>query len=279
VTAVAAGRAPLPGDVPWATRAVSNLAVLARRNLIHIRRAPAQLSDATIQPVVFTLLLIWVVGAAVPVRGGYAQFAVAGSLALNLTTAAVGTAVGLATDLSTGTIQRFGTLPIWRPAVLAGRSVADLLTAVLAAVIVGLTGLAAGWRPHAGVGPVLGALGLAVLFAYALSWACGCLGITAKDAESASSAGFIILFLLAMVSNAVVPTQGMPAWLRQIADWNPVSAMTAGVRQLCGNPNPSAGIGAWPMQHPVLASVLWSIAIIAVFAPLSARLYYRRTTT
>jgi ABC-2 type transport system permease protein len=279
VTAVVAGHARRLRDDSLATRAVPNIAVMTRRNLIHIRRAPAQLSDATIQPVVFTLLLVWVVGAAVPVPGGYAQFAVAGSLALNLTTAAVGTAVGLATDLSTGTIQRFGTLPIWRPAVLVGRSAADLLTAALATGIVTLTGLAVGWRPHAGIGSVLAALGLAVLFAYALSWACGCLGITAKDAESASSVGFILLFLLAMVSNAVVPTQGMSAWLRQIADWNPVSAMTAGVRQLCGNPNPSAGIGVWPMQHPVLASVLWSIAIIAVFAPLAARLYHTRTTT
>jgi ABC-2 type transport system permease protein len=279
VTAVSASRAPLLNDDPRVTRTVSNIAVLTKRNLLHIRRAPAQLSDATIQPVVFTLLIIWVVGAAVPIRGGYTQFAVAGSLALNLTTAAVGTAVGLATDLSTGAIQRFGTLPIWRPAVLVGRSAADLLTAALAAGIVALTGLAVGWRPHTGIGPVLAALGLAVLFAYALSWACCCLGIAAEDAESAASAGFIVLFLLAMVSNAVVPTQGMSTWLRQIADWNPVSAMTAGVRQLCGNPNPSASIGAWPMQHPVLASVLWSVAIIVVFAPLAARLYYRRTTT
>jgi ABC-2 type transport system permease protein len=266
-------------DDRGAAKAVCDIAVMTRRNLIHIAREPALLSDATIQPVVFTLLLVWVVGAAVPVAGGYTQFAVAGSVALNLITASVGTAVGLATDLSAGVIQRFGTLPVWRPAVLAGRSAADLLTGMLASGIVALTGLAVGWRPQAGIGPVLAGLGLAVLFAYALSWACACLGIAAEGAESAQSVGFIVLFLLAMVSDAIVPTRGMPAWLRQIADWNPVSAMTAGIRQLWGNPNPSASIGTWPMQHPVLASAAWSVAIIAVFAPLAAFLYRRRTTT
>ncbi len=88
----------------------------------------------------------------------------------------------------------------------------------------------------------------------------------------------IILFPLAIVSNSMVPTQGMPGWLRQIADWNPVSALTAACRKLFGNPNPSAAIHVWPMQHPVWAALAWSLAILAVFAPLAAFLYRRRTT-
>lgn len=264
------------GDL-WAK--AHDVAVLTRRNLVHIAREPMQLSDVTIQPVLFTLLLIYVLGSGVPIHGGsYKEFALAGLLALNLTTSSMGTAVGLSTDLSTGVIDRFRALPIWRAAVLVGRSVADLLTAAVCVAMVALTGLAIGWRPEAGVGSALGGLGLALLFSYALSWACACVGIISKSPESGASLGFLFLFPLAFVSNAMVPTQGMPAWLRQVADWNPVSALTAGARHLFGNPNPSAAIPAWPMQHPVLATVAWSVGILLVFAPLAVHLYRRRTT-
>ena len=107
---------------------------------------------------------------------------------------------------------------------------------------------------------------------------CGCLGIVSKGPESAQGVGLVILFPLAIVSNGLVPTQRMPAVLRVIADWNPVSAVTAAARHLWGNPNPSATIQAWPMQHPVAASLLWSVALLAIFAPLATLLYRRRTT-
>jgi ABC-type multidrug transport system permease subunit len=107
---------------------------------------------------------------------------------------------------------------------------------------------------------------------------CACLGIVANDTESAQNVGLIVLFPLSFVSNALVATQHMPAVLRAIADWNPVSAVTAASRQLFHNPNPSAAIHAWPMQHPVIAALLWSVALLAVFAPLAAWLYKRRTT-
>ena len=253
--------------------------VLTRRNLVHIAREPVQLSDVTIQPVLFTLLFIWVLGAGVPIPGGYKQFAIAGLLALNLVTSSMGTAVGLATDLSTGVIDRFRTLPMWRAAVLVGRSIADVLTAALAAGIVLLTGFLIGWRPHANAGLVLGGVGLALLFTYGLSWACACVGLISKGPESGASMGLILLFPLAFVSNAMVPTQHMPVVLRQVAEWNPVSALTAAVRHCFGNPNPSAAIRIWPMEHPVLASVAWSAVVIAMFAPLAVHLYARKTTT
>jgi ABC-2 type transport system permease protein len=120
--------------------------------------------------------------------------------------------------------------------------------------------------------------GVFLLFGYAMSWVCACLGIAANDTESAQNLGLLVLFPLAFVSNALVATQHMPAVLRTIADWNPVSAVTAAARQLWHNPNPSAAIHAWPMQHPVVASLIWSIALLAVFAPLAAWLYKRRTT-
>jgi ABC-2 type transport system permease protein len=128
----------------------------------------------------------------------------------------------------------------------------DLSTGALCALIVAVTGLVIGWRADASIGAIIGGFALFLLFSYALSWGCGCLGIVSKGPESAV--------------------------LRFIADWNPVSAVTAAARHLWGNPNPSATIQAWPMQHPVEASLLWSVALLLIFAPLATFLYRRRTT-
>jgi ABC-2 type transport system permease protein len=280
---------PSPGPVPQASRPVRShgpaqrlrdVAVLTGRNLLHIKREPLQLSDVTVQPVLFTLLFVFVFGSGVVLPGGgsYKDFAIAGLLAMNLTTSAMGTAVGLSTDLGSGVIDRFRTLSMWRPAVLVGRSLADIMTAAICAAFVALTGLAIGWRPDAGAASILAGFALFLLFSYALSWGCACLGMVSKSPESAQGIGLVILFPLAIVSNALVPTEHMPAVLRTTANWNPVSAVTTACRQLFGNPNPSATIHAWPMQHPVLASLLWSIALIAIFAPLATTLYRRRTT-
>jgi ABC transporter DrrB family efflux protein len=259
-------------------RRLGDILVLTGRNLIHIRREPLQLSDVTIQPVLFTLLFVYVFGAGVALPGGgsYVGFAIAGLLALNLATSSMGTAVGLSTDLNGGVIERFRTLPMWRPAVLIGRSLADLLTAALCALIVVVTGLAIGWRPHGSIGATIAGFAIFLLFAYAMSWMCACLGIVSKGPESAQGIGLVILFPLAFVSNALVPTRHMPTILRTVADWSPVSAVTAAARELFHNPNPSATIDAWPMQHPVVTSLLWSVALLAVFAPLASHLFQRR---
>jgi ABC transporter DrrB family efflux protein len=257
-----------------------DVAVLTGRNLMHIAREPLRLSDVTVQPILFTLLFVYVIGAGVvlPHGGDYADFAIPGLLALNLTTSAIGTAVGLSEDLGSGVIDRVRTLPMWRPAILVGRSVADLLTAIICAAFVAATGLVIGWRPDAGVASTLGGFAIFLLFSYALAWGCACLGTISESAESAQGIGLVILFPLALVSNALVPTGHMPAVLRTIANWNPVSAVTAAARQLFGNPNPSAAVHVWPIQHPVLASLLWSVVLLAIFAPLATRLYRRRTT-
>ena len=265
--------------VPWSQR-FRDVAVLTGRNLVHIAREPLQLSDVTVQPFLFTLLFVYVFGAGIVLPGGgsYKAFAIAGLLALNLSTSSMGTAVGLSTDLNGGVIDRFRTLPMWGPAVLVGRTLADLLTSILCCLIVAATGFVIGWRPESGVAATLAGFGVFLLFAHAVSWGCACLGVTSKGAESAQGVGLVILFPLAIISNALVGTDGMPEVLRVVADWNPVSAVTAAARELFGNPNPSAAIDAWPMQHPVVASVLWSVALLAIFAPLASYLYRRRTT-
>jgi ABC-2 type transport system permease protein len=269
-----------PSRSRGATQRVRDVAVLTGRNLLHIKREPLQLSDVTVQPVLFTLLFIYVFGSGVVLPGGgsYKDFAIAGLLAMNLTTSSMGTAVGLSSDLGSGVIDRFRTLSMWRPAVLVGRSLADLMTAVICSAFVAATGLVVGWRPDAGVASVAAGFAIFLLFSYALSWGCACLGMVSKSAESAQGIGLVILFPLAIVSNALVPTERMPVVLRTIADWNPVSAVTTASRHFFGNPNPSAMIHAWPMQHAVLASLLWSVALIAIFAPLASTLYRRRTT-
>ncbi len=226
----------------------------------------------------FTLLFVYVFGSGVPIHGGsYTDFAIGGLLLMNLVTSAVGTAVGLVTDLTTGAVERFGTLPMWRPAVLVGRSIADLVAAALCSAIVVATGLVIGWRATAGIGSVLAAFGVALAFAYALSWACACLGIVSKGPESAQGIGFIVVFPLAFVSDALVPTAGMPAWLRTVANWNPVSVVATAVRHLFGNPVPPVVGHPWPLEHPVIGALAWSGLLLAVFVPLAAHLYHRRT--
>jgi ABC transporter DrrB family efflux protein len=274
-TAAAPSREPGTGI----TRCVREVWAMTRRNLVHISREPTQLSDVTIQPIIFTALFVYIFGGGIPIPNGtYKDYVLAGLLSLNLVTSTLGTGVGLSTDLHEGIIDRFRALPMWRASVLVGRSLADLATFVLCAIIVGVTGLVVGWRPDAGLGPVVGGFGLVLFFAYSLTWIAICVGLTSKSPESAASSGFIVFFPLAFVSNAMIPTQHMPGWLRVVADWNPVSAVTAGTRHLWGNPNPSATINAWPMQHPVLAAVAWSAFILAVAAPSAAWLFRRRTT-
>jgi ABC transporter DrrB family efflux protein len=255
------------------------VASLTWRNVVHIAREPLQLSDVTVQPILFTLLFVYVFGAGVTMgsAGTYVDYAIAGMLALNLTTSAMGTAVGLSNDLNGGIIDRFRTLPMWRPAVLVARSLTDLLTAAICTFFVAVTGLAVGWRPERGVLFMLGGFGVFWLFSYALAWGCACLGIVSRGPESAQGVGLVVLFPLAVVSNALVPTARMPEVLRVFANWNPVSAVSSAARELFGNPNPSALVQAWPMQHPIAASLVWSIALIALFAPTAVLLYRRRT--
>jgi len=283
LTTLPSGRAaiPVPRRAPRAVWSrVLDVWAMTRRNLVHISREPTQLSDVTIQPVLFTVLFIFIFGGGIPIPdgGNYKDFVLAGLLSLNLVTSTMGTAVGLSTDLNEGMIDRFRTLPVWRAAVLVGRSIADLMTAMLCALIVAVTGLVVGWRPEAGVLPVIGGFFLVLFFAYSLSWIAACVGLNSKSPESAASFGFIVLFPLAFVSNTMIPTQHMPGWLQAVANWNPVSAVTAGARHLWGNPNPSGAIHAWPMQHPVEAALIWSVLILALAAPLASQIFKRRTT-
>jgi ABC-2 type transport system permease protein len=256
-----------------------DVVVLTRRNIIHVSREPMQLSDVTIQPVLFTVLFISVFGTAMALPGGgsYKEFALGGMLTMNLTTSSVGTAVGLSNDLKTGVIDRFRTLPMARTTILVGRALSDLLAAVVCSVMVGLTGLAIGWRPDAGLLSVLAGFGVALLFGFAMAWINAVIGLSSTDSESAQALAFLAIFPLAFLSSAFSPTQSMPTVVRVLADWNPVSAVAGATRELFGNPNPQAAVHVWPCQHPVAAAILWSLAILAVCIPLASRRFAART--
>jgi ABC-2 type transport system permease protein len=263
--------------VEWAR----DLVVLTRRNLVHIRRDPGQLTHVTVQPIVFTLLFTQLFGAAMVLPGGgsYVDFAVGGILVMNLATSvATGTAVGLGSDMSTGIIDRFRALAMRRSAIVAGRTLSDLLASVINTTLVGLAGLVVGWHAEGGTLGMFGGFGVALLFSYALSWFGACIGLAVKGPESAQSIAFVIVFPVAFVSNAFVPTNNLPSWLGTIAAWNPVSAVCAAIRELWGNPNPSETISAWPMQHPVTAALIWSLAILGASVVTATWLYERRTT-
>jgi ABC transporter DrrB family efflux protein len=266
--------APMSGSLATWWR---HVAALTRRNLVHVRREPAQLSDATIQPVLFTVLFVYIFGGAMVIPGGtYKQFAIAGLLVFNLTTSSVGTAVGISSDLKSGVIDRFRTLPMSRSTILIGRTFSDLLASILCATIVLLTGLVIGWRADNGILGVLAGLAIGVLFAYAMSWLMACVGLSVGDPESAQGIAFLLLFPIAFVSSAMVPTQGLPGWLQPIAEWNPVSAVAGALRELFGNPNPAALRNNFPSQNPVLMAITWSVVIMAICIPIArARLKAR----
>jgi ABC-2 type transport system permease protein len=258
--------------------AVKDTWVLCKRSIARIAREPEQLMDVTIQPVIFVLLFTYVFGSAIRLPGGgsYHQYLISGMFGMTMAGSAPGTAVGLCSDMTTGLIDRFRSLPISRAAVLAGRTISDLITQVLGIGVLVATGLAIGWRAENGIGDAVVAIGLSALFAFAMTWVGACAGMVMRNPEAAQAAGFVFFLPLTFCSNAFVPTQGMPAVLRDFANWNPMSAISAACRTLFGGPNPATAVQDWPMQHPELAVVCWSAGLIAIFAPLAILLYRRK---
>jgi ABC transporter DrrB family efflux protein len=254
---------------------IDDVRVLTKRRIARIRNEPETLADVTFMPVIFILMFAYVFGGAIglPNSGSYHEYLIGGMLGMGLAQTAPGVAVALVTDMETGLMDRFRSLPMSRWAVLVAQSIAELLTQVISAIIVVAVGLAIGWRIHNGAADAAAAFALALLFGYAFTWAGVWLGMVLRSAESAQQLGFIVFLPLTFVSSAFVPTQSMPGWLQPIANWNPMSALAAASRQLFGNPNPAASVQAWPMQHPELAVIFWSVGMLLVFAPLAVRKY------
>jgi ABC transporter DrrB family efflux protein len=249
--------------------AVVDAAVLAKRHLIQIPRIPELLVFATVQPVMFVILFRYVFGGAIDVGDvSYVNYLMAGIFVQTVAFGSVATGIGLAEDLTKGLIDRFRSLPMSRSAVLTGRTIADLARNMFVVVVMLAVGLLVGFRPDAGPLDWLAAVGLLLLLSFAFSWIGASVGLLVRSVEAAQSGGFIWLFPLTFASSAFVRPENMAGWLRPFAENQPFSVIVDAVRSLfLGQPVGSKG---W-------IALAWLTGLVVVFAPLSVRLYEKRT--
>ncbi|MYW03733.1 ABC transporter permease [Streptomyces sp. SID3343] len=251
--------------------ALSDTRTLATRILLYYRHSPALVLVSLIVPVALVLVFGYVFGSAIDVPGdNYREYLMPGLFALVAMNTVMPTMVGTARDIGLGVTDRLRSMPVSRPGLLLGQAVADAVVGVVVLIAVTGLGLAVGWRVRDGATDALAAFALLVLFRFVMTWVGIHLGLLAGREDVAGQLGVLVL-PIAMVTNAFVPTEGMPAWLRAIADWNPISALVAACRTLFGNPTPPTAHAALPLQHPVAATLIWSAALLAIFVPLSIR--------
>jgi ABC transporter DrrB family efflux protein len=269
VSATAATTAVVRRVPRGALRPLRDAMTVAGRNLIAYRRVPQLLVFSTIQPVIFVLLFRYVFGGAVQSLPGvpYVDFLIPGIFVQTTVFGAIGAAVGLATDLKSGLLERFRSLPMARSAVLAGRTLADLARNVFVTALMAVVGFAVGFRVHTGALAFLFAMVLVLLFGYCLSWVFATVGLAVGDPETAQAAAFPVMAPLVFASSAFVPVSSMPGWLQPFANHQPVSVTASAVRALV--------IGG-PTTTYVLQALAWCAAILLVFVPVAVR-RYRRT--
>lgn len=268
---------PRPTLLARLTMVAGDSLTIAKRNVIKIKRVPDVLIFSTLSPIMFVLLFAFIFGSAITIpgmEGGYREFLMAGIFAQTVVFGASFTGAGLAEDMQKGIIDRFRSLPMAPSAVLFGRTMSDVVINVVSLVVMSLTGLLVGWRIRTSIlDAVLGYI-LLLLFAYAVSWIMAVVGLLVRAPEVFNNASFMVMFPLTFLANTFVPLQGMPAVLQTFAAWNPVSALTQATRELFGNTSPAVPPpDAWPMQHPVVATLAWVVVILAVFIPLAQRQY------
>ncbi|MFJ1806490.1 MULTISPECIES: ABC transporter permease [unclassified Streptomyces] len=283
VTDAARGAAPKPAH-PLG-QSVRDSLVIAKRNLIRMSRIPEMVIFGLIQPIMFVVLFTYVFGGSMQIGGStsaadYTNFLMAGIFAQTVTFATAGAGAGIADDMHKGLIDRFRSLPMARGAVLTGRTLADLVQTALTLLVLAVVAVLVGWRVGSdgdtNAARVLAAFGLLLLLGYAFTWIGALIGLSVRTPEAATSGGLIWLFPVTFISNAFVDTSNMTPWLRHIAEWNPFSATVQACRVLFANPGQSPS-DAWPMQHPVWASLIYSVLIIVIFRTLAVRKYRSAT--
>jgi ABC-2 type transport system permease protein len=257
--------------------------VIARRGLIHMKRQPEQLSDATIQPIMFVVMFAYVFGGAIAVPGSddgsaqaYREFLMGGIMAQTLVFAAFGVALSIANDRKNQAVDRFRALPIAGGAVLGGHAVANIIKALLPITLMSITGYIVGWRIRGSLVETLSAYAMMVAFAFAMIWVGVLLGSLASTPEGVNGIAFVALFPLTFVASTFVPLASMPAPLQTIASWNPITTLADALRMQFGNPNTPIQPGdPWSVAHPVAYTWIWIFAIVIVCAPASVRTYRR----
>jgi ABC-2 type transport system permease protein len=257
--------------------AITDGITIARRNAIKIRRVPDIMAFVIFAPVAFVLLFAYVFGSVIEVPGmSYREFMMAGIFTQTVIYGSSLTGLGLVEDLQKGIIDRFRTLPMSPSAVLVGRTGSDVIANVISLVVMAVVGLIVGWRIHAPLHEALLGFLLLLLFAYAMSWVMAVIGLLIRAPEAFNSASALVVFPMSFIANTFVDSTRLPGPLRVVAEWNPASAVTQAARELFGNTSPAMAVSdAWPLQRPVLASLLWTVVILAVFVPLGTWLYQK----
>jgi ABC-2 type transport system permease protein len=248
---------------------------VAKRNLIKTRRMPDVLVWTTMSPIMFVLLFAYIFGGSIDIPGtNYREFLIAGIFAQNIIFGASFTGTALADDMQKGIIDRFRSLPMARSAVLVGRTAGDIVNNAIAITVMSIAGLIVGWRIRTSVFEAIGGFLLLLLFAYAISWVMAWVGLKVRSVEVVNNASFMFIFPMTFIANTFVPSQNLPGFLRTIAEWNPVSALAQAAREAFGNAVPYTSTSdAWSLNHPVVYVLLWVAVILAVFVPLTVRLY------
>ena len=252
--------------------------VIARRGLVHMKRQPEALSDATIQPIMFVLMFAYVFGGAIDIPGGgsYREFLMGGIFAQTIVFTAFGVAMSLANDRKNQVVDRFRSLPMASGAVLGGHAIANLLKTLLPITLMSICGLIIGWRVRDGFTEAVGGYLLLIGFAFAMIWVGILLGSLVSTPEGVQGIAFGVLFPVTFIASTFVPSETMPSALRVVAEWNPITTLSDAVRLAFGNPNtPPAAGDPWSIAHPTAYTAIWIVAIIAVCAPMAVRAYRR----
>jgi ABC-2 type transport system permease protein len=257
----------LPARPSRAVRFFRETALLVGRSLRAIPRVPERLSDVTIQPILFTLLFLYVFGSAIHIPGvRYQDYLLPGLLGQSLAFGVIGSGTATVTDFTSGVIDRFRSLPVTRLSVITAQVVGQVIEQILGLVLVVGIGLGLGWRPHLGVGSGFELAGLMLFGLVAFTWLGVVLGMLMRSPDATQGLGFAFMLPLSFLAGTFVPISGMKLVPRAIAEWDPLSAIVAAVRQVCQGIHSS---GSWQLVHPVVAMLAWCVLITAVCVPVA----------
>ena len=259
--------------------AFSDGAVVAKRNLIKIRRVPELLMWTTMSPIMFVVLFAYVFGSSIDVPGvDYREYLIAGVFAQTVVFGATLTGAGIAEDMTKGIIDRFRSLPMSRSAVLVGRTASDVVYNSLSVFVMTITGLIVGWRIRTSALDAITGFLILLVFAYAISWIMAYVGLKVSSVEVVNNASFMVIFPLTFIANTFVRADLLPEPLQTIAEWNPVSAVAQAAREAFGNTGNVPVPDAWSLRNPVIYTLIWVGIILAIFIPLSVRQYKKAAT-
>ena len=259
---------PLPPRPRRFVRYLRETGLLVGRGLRTIPRVPERLSDVTIQPIMFTLLFLYVFGSAIHVPGSYQDYLLPGLLGQSVAFGVIGAGVATSTDFSSGVVDRFRSLPVIRMSVISAQVIGQIIEQILGIVIVAGVGLALGWRPHLGGGRAVELVALMLLGLFAFTWVGVLAGMLIRSSDAMQGIGFAVMLPLSFLAGTFVPISGMKLVPRAIAEWDPLSALVAAVRQVCQGTQSS---GSLQLDHPVPAMIAWCLLSIAVCVPLALR--------